>query len=41
MTAARRLVQKLVKVIDEAVPVRCTAGDGLIREEVWKMRKAT
>ena len=36
MAAARRPVHKLVKVTDEAVPVRCVAGDGLIREEVWK-----
>ena len=36
MTEARMPVPKPVKVVDEAVPVRCTAGDGLIREEVWK-----
>jgi hypothetical protein len=36
MTAARRPVQKPVKVTDEAALIRCTAGDGLIREEVWK-----
>jgi hypothetical protein len=36
MTAARRPVQNLVKVTDETAPVRCAAGGGLIREEVWK-----
>jgi hypothetical protein len=36
MTAARRPVQKLVKVTDETTPVRCAAGHGLIREEVWE-----
>jgi len=36
MTAARRPVQKPVKVTDEAALVRCVAGDGLIREEVGK-----
>jgi hypothetical protein len=36
MAAARKPVHKPVKVTDEAAPVRCVAGDGLIREEVWE-----
>jgi hypothetical protein len=36
MTAARKPVQKPVKVTDEAALVRCAAADGLIREEVWR-----
>jgi hypothetical protein len=36
MAAARRTGQKAVKVTDEAAPVRCVAGEGLIREEVWE-----
>jgi hypothetical protein len=36
MTAARRPVEKLVKVTDETAPVRCAAGDGSIREEMWE-----
>jgi hypothetical protein len=29
-------VGKPVKVTDESAAIRCVAGDGLIREEVWK-----
>jgi len=36
MTAAKKRAGKLVKVTDEVAAVRCAAGDGLIREEVWK-----
>jgi hypothetical protein len=36
MTAARRPESKLVKITDEIAAIRCVAGDGLIREEVWR-----
>ena len=36
MHAARKTVRKPVKVTDEAAVIRCAAGDGLVREEVWK-----
>jgi hypothetical protein len=36
MAAARKPVQQAVKVTDEAGVIRCAAGDGLIREEVWE-----
>jgi len=36
MTAARKPDGKPVKVTDEITTIRCAAGDGLIREEVWK-----
>ncbi|MGA2535271.1 MAG: hypothetical protein ABSF53_04595 [Terracidiphilus sp.] len=36
MTAARKQGGKLVKVTDEITAIRCAAGDGLVREEVWK-----
>ena len=35
MSAARKPAEKLVKIVDECAAVRCAAGDGLIREEVW------
>lgn len=36
MTAARKRESKPLKVTDEIAAIRCLAGDGLIREEVWK-----
>lgn len=36
MTAAKKRAGKLVKVTDEVAAIRCAAGDGLIREEVWR-----
>ena len=37
MTVKRKRNQpKPQKVTDETAPIRCAAGDGLIREEVWK-----
>jgi hypothetical protein len=36
VAAARKSKEKPVKVTDEVTPVRCLAGDGVIREEVWK-----
>jgi hypothetical protein len=36
MAAARKQVGKLVKVTDEIAAIRCAAGDGSIREEVWE-----
>jgi hypothetical protein len=36
MAAAKQQLGKVRKVTDEAAIVRCVAGDGLIREEVWK-----
>jgi hypothetical protein len=38
MTAARKRVSEALKVTDEIAAIRCSAGDGLIREEVWKDR---
>jgi hypothetical protein len=38
MTAARKRESKPRKVTDEIAAIRCVAGDGLIREEVWKNR---
>ncbi len=39
MSPARKKARKPVKVTDEASVIRCVAGDGLIREEVWKDAK--
>jgi len=36
MAAARKQAGKPVKVTDEIAAIRCSAGDGVIREEVWK-----
>lgn len=36
MQPARKATRKPVKVTDEAAVIRCAAGDGVIREEVWK-----
>jgi hypothetical protein len=36
MAAARKPTSKPVKVTDEAAAIRCAAGDGAIREEVWE-----
>ena len=36
MAAAGKKLGKPVKVTDEIAAVRCVAGDGAIREEVWK-----
>lgn len=36
MAAAKKRAEKLVKVTDEAMIVRCVAGHGLIREEMWE-----
>lgn len=36
MTGSKRRVSKPVKVTDEIAAIGCAAGDGLIREEVWK-----
>jgi hypothetical protein len=36
MTAASKQGGKFVKVTDEIAVIRCAAGDGLIREEVWR-----
>ena len=39
MASARKSEEKPVKVLDESAVIRCVAGDGLIREEVWKDAK--
>ena len=36
MAAARKHAGKPVKVTDEMAVIRCAAGDGVIREEVWQ-----
>lgn len=36
MAAGKKRLERLVKVTDEAMIVRCAAGDGLIREEMWE-----
>ena len=36
MAAAKKRAGKPVKVTDEVAASSCAAGDGLIREEVWK-----
>jgi hypothetical protein len=36
MVAAKKRAAKPVKVTDEASVIRCTAGDGWIRQEVWE-----
>ena len=36
MAPRKKQVAKLVKTTDEVAFVRCVAGDGLIRVEVWK-----
>ncbi len=36
MALSKLRVGKPVKVTDEAAAIRCAAGDGAIREEVWK-----
>jgi hypothetical protein len=36
MAAAKKQAGKPVKVTDEVAAIGCAAGDGLIREEVWK-----
>jgi hypothetical protein len=36
MAAARKKAGKPIKVTDESIVVRCTAGDGVIREEMWE-----
>jgi hypothetical protein len=36
LASARKSERKPVKVIDESAVVRCLAGDGVIREEVWE-----
>ncbi|MDR3738413.1 MAG: hypothetical protein P4L40_05270 [Terracidiphilus sp.] len=36
MAAGKKRLGSLVKVTDEAIIVRCVAGDGLIREEMWE-----
>ncbi len=36
MASARKRADKLVKVTDELAVIRCAAGDGAIREEVWE-----
>jgi hypothetical protein len=37
MAAAKKQAGKPVKVTDEIAAISCAAGDGLIREEVWKV----
>jgi hypothetical protein len=39
MAAGKKRPVKLVKVTDEAIIVRCAAGDGMIREEMWEDEK--
>lgn len=39
MTAARKTAGKLIKVTDELAAIRCAAGEGAIREEVWEDAK--
>ena len=36
MAVTNKRVSKPVKVTDEIASIGCAAGDGLIREEVWK-----
>ena len=36
MAVTNKRVSKPVKVTDEIAAIGCAAGDGLIREEVWK-----
>jgi hypothetical protein len=36
MAAQKERATKPVKVTDEVAAIGCVAGDGLIREEVWK-----
>jgi len=36
MAGTKKRVSKPVKVTDEIAAIDCAAGDGLIREEVWK-----
>jgi hypothetical protein len=36
MAAAKKPVGKPIKVVDEIAAIRCAAGDGVIREEVWE-----
>jgi hypothetical protein len=36
MAAAKKQAGKPVKVTNEIAAINCAAGDGLIREEVWK-----
>jgi hypothetical protein len=35
MASARKSEDKPVKVIDESSVIRCAAGNGVVREEVW------
>ena len=39
MNAARKPAARIVKVTDESAVIRCAAGDGLIREEIWEDEK--
>jgi hypothetical protein len=36
MAAARKQAAQPVKVVDECAVIRCAAGRGLVREEVWE-----
>ena len=39
MAARKKRPVELVKITDEAIIVRCAAGDGMIREEMWEDQK--
>ena len=39
MALSKPRVGKPVKVTDESAAIRCVAGDGLIREEMWEDAK--